>query len=389
MASWISHPLSKQTFEALSQKRGAHCISIYLPMDTGGKEQNEHLAQAILKSCIKQVHSELTSYQLRNEEITEYLKPLEALLVNTEIWRNPSNGLAVFMDKEGLRYYLLPISFDTKVYVASDYYLKPLLSIYFEDGLYYLLELSQDYIKLYEATRFSFRNLFVEDFAPDKLEKAVGSDYKPKMLQFRSGQNVSGAGNFHGQGEGKDDLKKELRYFFSEVDKGVLKTIKNRKSPLVIACTDELFSLYRSVSKYPHIYEKNISGDPEFTKKKKLHEESWKLIKGYFDSRRKEKLHQFKELYHTPKIAYELSEIIPAALNGKIDTLFVQEDLDLFGVYNKENDQVSLDQVKKITNSSLSNLASVQTFVQGGDVYLMPAREMPVSGRPLCAVYRY
>jgi hypothetical protein len=389
MITSINHPLPKQTFEALSKSRGAHSISIYLPMDLGGKEQNQHLAQANLKRCIKQLRMELKEYLLKDDEIITYLKPLEVLLVNSEIWRNPSNGMAIFLDKEGLKYYLLPIPFETRVLVASDFYLKPLLPLYYEDGDYYVLELSQDYVQLYEASRFSFNNTFVEDLAPNKLVKAVGSDYKQKMLQFRSGQDSFGAGNFHGHGEGKDDLKKELTYFLSEIDKGVLKAIKTREAPLVIASTDEVFSLYRSVSKHPNISETNISGDPEFKNKNELHEESWNLIKGYFDKRRKEKLEQFRELYHTQKTSYELSEIIPAALDGKIDTLFVQEDLDLFGVYNKENGEITLDLAKEVHNSSLSNLASLNTFLQGGNVYLMPAREMPVTGRPLNAVYRY
>lgn len=389
MSTYKSHPLPKQTFEALSQNRGAHSVSIYLPMNLGGKEQNEHLAQAHLKSCIKQVHKELAGYQLKDDEIIAYLKPLQALMVNVELWRNPSYGMAIFLDKEGLRYYLLPIPFETKVNVGSDFYLKPLLPLYYEDGPYYVLAISQDYIKLYEATRFSFNNMFVENFAPENLEMAVGSDFKPKMLQFRSGQNISEAANFHGHGEGKDDLKKELRYFLSELDKGVLKTIKNRAVPLVIAGTDELFSMYRSVSKYPKVYETNISGDPEFKNKTQLHEESWNLIKSYFDQNRKEKLKEFGELYHTPKTAFELSEIIPAALNGKIDTLFVQEDLDLYGVYNKEKEKVSMDFSKKVNNISLSNLASIQTFLQGGNVYLMSANEMPIKDRPLNAIFRY
>jgi hypothetical protein len=384
-----SHPLPKQTFEALSKNRGAHSVTIYLPMDIKGKEQNERLAQTILKSCIKQAHMELKNHQLGQDEITEYLKPLESLLVNTEVWRNPSHGLAVFLDTKSIRYYLLPIRFETKVYVASDFFLKPLLPLFYENGAYYVLELSQDYTKLYEASRFSFKNLFIEDFAPDTLEKAVGADYKPKMLQVRSGQNTAGGGNFHGLGEGKDDLKKELRFFFREIDKGVLKTIKNSKIPLIIAGTDETFSLYRSVSKYANIFETNIPGDPEFKNKNKLHEESWNLIKRHFEKKQQEKVLEFKELYNTPKTGYEISEIIPAALQGKVDTLFVREDMELFGLYDMDNEQVTLDQAKKVTNGSLSNLVSVHAFLQGGSVYLMPAHKMPIPDRPLNAIYRY
>ena len=49
-----AYPLSKKVFEKLVNTSGLHCISIYLPLDKSGKEQNEHLAQARLKTLIKE-----------------------------------------------------------------------------------------------------------------------------------------------------------------------------------------------------------------------------------------------------------------------------------------------------------------------------------------------
>ena len=383
-------PLPKKTFETLAAEHNLHCVSIYLPMHKKGKEQNERLAQANLKYCIKEVHKSLTKSQMNDYEISNYLKPIEELIASIELWRNPSEGLAIFLNKKELRYYVLPVPFETKTDVSDHFYLKPLLPLYHEDGDYYLLELSQDYVKLYEASRHGFKDLFIENFTPDQLEKAVGFDYRPKMLQFRSGQDShKGAGSFHGHGEGKDDDKKELINFFRAIDKGVMQEITNKKAPLVVACVDSLFYLYKEANSHPNLYKKNISGDPEFKNKNKLHQNSWELILPYFKKNKKAKLTQFKELYNTPKTSYQISDIIPAAVNGKIDTLFVQNGIDLFGIYNKESGHVRLDKQKEIYNSSLTNLTSLYTFMQGGKVYLLEPDEMPVKGRPINALFRY
>lgn len=389
MLTSVFQPLPKKVFETLANKHYAHCVSIYLPMPKIGKEQKEHLAQANLKSCIKEVHKTLSEYQLHEDEINKYIKPIEELIINSELWRNPSEGLAIFLDSEELTYYMLPIPFETKTYVASHFYLKPLLPLYHENGIYYLLELSQDYVKLYEASKYSFKDLHLKSFAPDQLEKAVGFDYRPKMLQFRSGQDAFSSGSFHGHGEGKDDKKKELFTFFRAIDKGLMLEIKNHDAPLIIACVNELFNNYKEANTYPNLFNKNISGDPEFIEKNQLHKDSWKLIKAYFGKTKQTKLNQFTELYNTPKTSYQISDIIPAALNGKIDTLFVENNTDLYGTYNKLNGKIKLDKERKINNASLTNLTALKTFLQGGKVYLLDADEMPIKGRSLNALFRY
>lgn len=384
-----NHPLQIETFKDLAQSSEAHAVSIYLPMYKKGKEQNEQLAQANLKSCIKEVHTLLCQYQLSEDEINNYIQPLKALIVQNEIWRNPSQGLAIFMDRKGVQHYSLPIPFETKVYVASQFYLKPLLPLYSDDDQYYVLELSQDYVKLYEATKFTFKDITEKKLLPASLKKVVGEDYKSKMLQHRSAPSISGGGMIHGYGEGKDDVKKELLKFYKAVDVAILKTLKNTKAPLVLSCTDEVFYHYKSISKYPNIFDSNVSGDPEFVNKNKLHEVSWELLQPYFNTTRNEKIESFKELYNTSKTGYEISEILPLAVEGKVDTLFVQEDVELYGIYNKINRFVRLDPEKNTSNTSLINLAALDTFLQGGNVYFLKADEMPFKDRPLNAIYRY
>lgn len=389
MNASIDYLLPKNIFEDLASKHGKNCVSIYLPMYKTGKEQNEHLAQANLKHCIKEVQKTLSEYQFSKEESNTYLEPVKQLIDTVELWRNPSDGLAIFLDTNQLVYYTIPIPFKTQTYVADHFYLKPLLPLYNDDGLYYVLELSMDHVKLHEASKYTFNDLFIEDFAPNKLEKAVGYDFKPKMLQFRSGQAPHGAGMFHGYGEGKDDEKKEILAYFNTINNGLIKIIGDSKAPLILACVDKLFPLYKQVNSYSNLFDKNINGNPELMEKTKLHEASWHLVLPYFNKTKQEKLKLFKDLYHTKKTTYEVEDTISAAINGKIDTLFIQDNIDLYGTYNRENEHVSLDKLKKANNASLSNLSALHTIKQGGIVFLLNADEMPVKGEPLNALLRY
>jgi len=384
------HPLPKEIFESLMETHALHCVSIYLPMDKKGQEQNLHLAQTFLKQCINEVQKTLTEHQMHEDEVTDYLKPVEQLLDKVELWRNPSDGLAIFLDPEdGMQYFKVPISFEADTYVSGHFYLKPLLPLYHNDGMYYLLELSQDYVKLYEASRYHFKDVYVEDFAPKRLEEAVGFDHKPKMLQFRSGQNVHGAGSFHGHGEGKDDDRKELLTFFRAVDKGVKKAIAYKNVHLILVCVDYLFDIYKEASTYPELHHENIGGNPEFKVKTGLHQASWDLMETHFTKSQTEKILQFTELYHTQKTSYEIDDILNAALSGRVDTLFIADEDDIFGIYEMENNEVVIDDKQELSNTSLTNLAGMETFRRGGKVYILSSNEMPVKESSMNAVFRY
>ena len=173
------------------------------------------------------------------------------------------------------------------------------------------------------------------------------------------------------------------------LDEGVKKITSDSKAPLVLSCIDRLYALYAEANTYHNLYDKHLSGDPEFKKDDKRHQESWMLVEEYFQRPQFNKINKFKELFHTQKTSYEIDAIVNAALNGKIDTLFIEEGGDVFGIYDKKDNEVSIDEKHEINNVSLANLAAVQTFEQGGEVYFLPPEQMPVKESPMNAVFRY
>lgn len=390
MNNFLAHVFTKSTFEQLAEIRGQHCVSIYLSMYKKGKELNEGLGQSNLKSCLKKVHAVLVEYGYHETKINSYLKPIRNLIFELSFWRNPSEGLAIFLDRDnGIRYYKLPFRFEIKTYVADHFYLIPLLPLFHNNGIYHLLELSRDYVKLYKGSRSNFRDVQLKKIIPKRLEEVVGYDFEQKMLQNRTGHMMYPAGSFHGQGEGKEDKKKELVSFFRKINQGVTKMLSNKKAPLILACTDELYPIYKKINSHHKLWDTNLSGDPEFKGANDLHKESWGLVQYYFGTKKREKLAKFIAKFHTSKTSYQLSEIIPEATKGKIDTLFVQQKEDFFGTYNGVKGCLILDSRKEMRNISLLNMIAICTFLHGGNVYFLEKEEMPVKNSPVNALYRF
>jgi len=385
----ITHPLPVDTFKSLAGVQKPNSVSLYLPMFKKGKEQNQEMGPATLKTQINELEKILSLNGLKNQMIADYLAPIKALVADRELWRNPSDGLAIFLNEQsGLQYYQLPISFEKTTYVGDHFYLLPLFQLYQVNGQYCILELSQDHVKLYQADRYGLQDLFIEMHAPEQLEEAVGYDYKQKSLQFRTGQAGFAQGAFHGHGEGKDDEKKELIKFFKEIDKAVTKTLDGNKAPLLIAGVSRWHSLYEEVNTYSKLYKEPLVGDPEFKNKGMLHKESWKLIRPYFEETLRNKTAGFKDQEHLEITSHQISDILPAAENGRVDTLFIKKGADLFGTYGPKKCLI-LDSEKTTKNKSLVNKAALDTFQKGGYVYVLEQEDMPFSRRAVNALFRY
>ena len=390
MNNITTHTFTEKTFKQLATIKDAHCVSIYLPMYKKGKELNEGLGQSNLKSCLKKVHSDLVEDGYTETMVNTYLTPINNLVSDLGFWRNPSDGVVIFLDRiNGIRYYKLPLSFEIQTYVADHFYLFPLLPFFHNNGIYYLLNISRDHVKLYEGSRTYFQEIHIEEIVPTQLEEVVGYDFEQKMLQYRTGQMLHQAGSFHGQGEGKEDQKKELVSFFRKINQGITKILSNKNAPLIIACTDELFPIYKKVNTHPSLWDTNLRGDPEFKGKNELHKESWCLIQHYFETTMREKLAKFFEKMQTSKTSSQLSEIIAEAIKGKIDTLFVQKNKDVFGTYHRVKRCLILDDQKEKGNLSLVNMAALNTFLQGGNVYFLEKEEMPDKNSAMNALFRF
>ena len=306
----LNRPIPLKHLKQLASLREPNCVSIYIPMFKTGQEQNQGLGQAYLKSCLKSVRHALTEIGMDRNTTDKYLQPVTDLIADIQLWRNPSEGLAIFINQSyGAEYYHVPLALEAQTYVSDHHDLVPLMPLFEFDTTFYLLELSQDYVKLNKGSRYGMEDMFVNEFAPERLEESVGFDYKQKMLQFRTGHALHSAGSFHGHGEGKDDDEVEVVKFFREIDKGVNRAIDGKYAPLIVACVDWLFPVYKEVNTYQGLQQMHLSGDPEFESRSNLHEEAWGRLSDTFKDKKVELQDKYKELVHTAKTSHQVSEI--------------------------------------------------------------------------------
>ena len=379
----------KKDVERLSKFHGSNSISIYIPTHRSGKDVIEKLDTKALKNELKLVKNKLQQNEVNVNQIESFVAPIQELLEDSGFWRKQTDGLAIFLGKDFFETYKLPIHFEPFNYVGSSFYLKQLMPIFVGDGTFYFMVLQLEDIKLYKMTRENVTEVKINHLIPHRLEESVGFDFEEKGLQFRN-QNMSyGSITYHGHAESDHDHKDEILRYFREINKGLMTLLENENSPLLVASQDYLFSIYKSVNTYKYLLKNHIPCDPEESDKFLLHEKAWKIMGPIFDKERTEKIDRFEQFDSTDRTSSDINDILPAAFQGKIDTLFVEKGKDIFGVYDEIKHKVEVRENPEITNVSLLNMAAIKTFLQGGKVYLLDRDDMPNPYSKINALYRF
>jgi hypothetical protein len=379
--------LSQDELKTLMGEQRGLCISIFMPTFRTGTESQQN--QIRLKNLLRSAEEKLLAGGLRPQEAKELLEPAQALSGNVPFWRRQSDGLALFLSQDLFRTFSLPAVFDELIVVADRFHIRPLLPLLRGDGRFYLLALSQKEIRLFEGTGQTVREIELESL-PKSIEEALQVDEVEKQVRFRAGASGSGAGMAMVSGHGgvADDTKDQLLKYFRLIDKGLHDLLRGEHAPLVLTGVDYLFPIYREANTYPHLIEEGIPGNPKGTSPESLRRTAEKIVRPFFQKAENDAIAQYRQSSGTGLTSADIREIVPAAAHGRVGLLFVIAGRREWGVFHRENDTVELQQKKEAGGEDLLEIAAIQTYLNGGSVFILSQGEMP-DPRPMVAVFRY
>jgi hypothetical protein len=384
----ITYGMSRTEFQDLDKQKGNHFFSFYLTTHQSGVEVNEQHDRIAFKTAVQKLATQL-------EQAGE-TGPREVLLTMTEpllskdpFWRRQSKGLAVLITDGFIRVIKLPYAPGNFAESNKKFFLRPLLPLIMNDEYYYVLLLSKKQAKVFRADRFSIAPVSIPEL-PDGIEDVVHFEEKNNEGLFRTGSSGGGGGaNYHGLGESGPDHKENIAMYAKEVDRTLHQFLLGKESvPLVLAGVGYLLNIFRKTSTYGHIWEEQVEGNVEYTDLATLHQDVHKLMEPYFESRLRRAIDAYGVKSDTSRVSSQPAEIIPAAHYSRISHLFVQEGHEMWGTFNELSNSIVMHNMREEGDESLVDRAVVKTIVNGGDVHILPERQMPNSGG-LAAVMRF
>jgi hypothetical protein len=379
--------LSRDELKTLMGKHQGLCISIFMPTFRTGTESQQN--QIRFKNLLRRAEEQLLAQGLRPQEIKPLMEPAQALPGNVLFWRKQSDGLALFLSADLFRSFCLPEPFDELITVADHFHVKPLLPLFGGDKRFYILALSQNEVRLLEGTGQNIQEIDLES-VPKSLAEALQIDEFDKQVRFRAGSASSAAGMAMVSGHGgvAADTKENLLKYFRLIDRGLHDLRRNERTPLILAGVEYLFPIYREANTYPQLIEEGIPGNPQGISAEALHRSALKIVSPYFQKAGHEAVEQYRQSSGTGLTSADLGEIVPAAVHGRVGILFVASGRRQWGIFHGESGAVERHETMETSSEDLLEIAAIQTFLNGGTVFILPPEKMPDTG-DLASLFRY
>jgi len=390
--------LSQEQVRELSEVRERPCLSIYLPTYRAGAEtlQNPIRFKNLLRHAEERLVRMGAELGLDRRDLDAFLAPARDLAGDAEFWQHQQEGLALFRSRSLFRALRLPESFDERAVVDERFHLKPLFRLLGAGGHFYILALSRNRVRLLAADRDSVRELELDNKVPRSLTEDLGEE---EVQQTDRGNTLGPAARgraagliHHGHGAGDHDIKEDVLRFFNRVDDALPTLGLDRNAPLVLAGVEYELPIYREISRWPRVLEQGVTGNPDLLRPEELHQQALAIVEPTFEEELRSAAERYGNLLPKGRASSQVEEVVPAAHDGRIDTLFTARGAHFWGSYDpatREVRAVSDRGAERNGHQDLLDLAAVETLLHGGAVFSVEPAKVPAGGQPLAAIFRY
>lgn len=368
--------IKKNEIESLLTMKEWPSISIYLPVSRLGDPQD-----AIrYKNLLTQVEDKLIQDGMRPADAHNLLAPEYDLAKDAEYWKHfGQDGLAVFLSGQIVKHYAMPAPLDELAIIGQRFNIRPLLSLHAKEK-YLVLALSRNELQLFQGDRYQLREIDLPENTPKNMAEALKYDDPERQFQFHTKTStIDGkrGAMFHGQGVGSDDQDTNLERYFQAIDRSLFPKLENMALPIVLAGTEELHAVYRGVTKSQAILPGGISGNVEDLAEEIIHQKAWDIAKEYFLEQEHEIIRTFKDHLGSGRVIDDLELVLTAALDGRIETLFVAENEQVWGAFDAKSRKVTVKEQVEGTDINLLDEAVYLTSTTKGTVYVKKLHAMP------------
>lgn len=334
----------------------------------------------LLKNLGRTAGAVLEDHGMRSVEVAEMLAPVERVLTHHETWAAPRVSLSVLVRRGAWWSAPGPPLGEPGCFVGSRFQVKHLLDRTGE-GRFSALALSRKRTMLYRGRAGSLEEVDGEHFPTSMEEVLRFADREPQLQLHGTGrQGGRAVAAFHGHGADPRAHEEDLLRFLRHVSAGVDAELEGE--PLVLAATEEMSAAFRKVSDYRALLPDTVPGSGERHSLPELAEAAWSLTT-VDEARRRDALrHAIEEL--SGQATTDLEETVAAAHDGRVEAILVAGDEVLPGEYDAAHRMIR----DAGPGTDLLNVAACETWRHGGDVFVVPAADIP-GDAGIAATLRY
>lgn len=373
--------LTRSTLAQIAEGEGPW-VTILAPLSGGGPLAKGDPIR--YRNLVREAADQLEAHL--DADARPILEGLGAIAEDRSVFNAGAPGMVVFANAEGTQLWLLPEQVEAGAFVDDRPHLGPLLPIVSDAIHFYVVVLGLHGARLFSCDRWEARPLPLPDDAPTRLEDVVGWELEEQHLDFHAMRRApmagrTSAGNkpiYHAQGGGDDDHEAEVEKYLRAIDDALSRRIAHPESPVVLACDPQVEGVFRRVSGMRDLVSPAIHGSFEDAEPAELHRRGLEVVGPRFAGRLGEVIQRWHDLRGTGRTVDRVEDIVPFAARGRVECLLVRQGASVQGAFDPERWRVRLEGLSG-PPSDLVDRAASETYLAGGEVFVVPGDEMPTA----------
>jgi hypothetical protein len=363
---------TRSEIERLLATRDACCVSIYLSTSTITREAQADRIE--LKNLAAAATEQLEAAGADQRAVAEIRDELKDLVEDGAFWAAQARSLAVFASPARVQTFRLPNRLTSEVEVADRFYVKPLLRAVTFPQVAFVLALSAGAVRLVEVTREGAPFVVdVPDLPADAASAAGKASIADRSPSFRF--------------QGSEGQKTRQRQFARAVDQALRGVLAGLELPLILAATEPMSSIFRSLNSYPHLVEPGIRGNPDRMTDVELAAAVRPVLDEVYASELAAIRDRFELRSSQNRASTDVATVARAATYGAVDTLLVDIENKLSGELDEESGAVTFSDDDAISYDVVDEIAR-RVLLNGGRVLAVRDVDVPGNGT-IAAIIRY
>lgn len=363
-------PLIEDLFSVTSKP----CLSLYLPTHRTQPERRDD--QTRYRQLVRHLNDSL-KMSFSSDEVTTLLMPFRQLERDDTFWNTRRQGVAIFRAPGVFITQHLDRSVPEIAVVADNFHVKPLFRLLQTLEDYHVLCLTRESAQLFVGNRDGLDEVPFPTGPLLLINEILGEELSDPGF---SNSNSGGTNRIVPHTTIEDEVDKDTERFFRQVDRIVL-DIASRPTglPLVVSGLTEQASLFHRISRNPRLVESSIIVNPFGIELRDLVDRAWKTMQPYMIAESRGLIEAYEEAAGHAEGIDGVFAIARAAVEGRIDTLFVEDSRELPGKIDEETGKVIFDDLLvPDVNDLLDDIARI-VLHNGGTVIVLPSEVMPTT----------
>jgi hypothetical protein len=357
----------------LAAQRGDICVSLYLPTTPVSQETAGDRIE--LKNRAKEALHQLEATKADKRRVAALMEHLDDLVDDDEFWRFQARSLAVLATPDSVRTFRVPNALTTMVEVSDRFHLKPLFRAVTFPNTCFVLALAEGSVRVIQVSADLPPTVVKVDGVPKDAARAVGRS----TINDRSPS---------GRIQGSEGQKVLLRQFARKVDHELRGLLTGSDIPLVLAASEPLASIYRSVNTYAHLATAGIDGSPGHTTDTQLAERARAILDGLY----RQDIAQWKTTFaareNEDRATTDVAHAARAATYGAVESMLVDIDEVVPGTVDETTGAVTYSAAAKARDYGVVDEIVTRVVRSGGRILAVRKADIP-GGTSLAAILRY